>query len=258
MFYNETDKLDQHFLIDEDVINRFIKEADLKKTDVVVEVGPGKGNISKLIQGKVKKLYLIEKDYRLKPFLDKIDAEVIYDSVLDTFIPKCDKIVTSLPYSIIEPFISKIIRCDCSFILMITGSNYASSVTRKKITKLSLLTNAFFKAEKIMDILPDSFDPKPRVLSTMIKLTKIKETDLSDKMIIFRNLFFYQDKKLKNALVESIIRLKYLKGEKLTQKEARDIVKSLDLDSKLLDKKFETISNKELVYLDEKITNHFN
>ena len=252
-FYNEIDKLDQHFLIDKDVIDKFIEVSDLDKNDTIVEIGPGKGNISKLIVDEVKKLYLIEKDERLKPFLNNIKAEVIYGNVLDVFIPKCDKILTSLPYSIIEPFINKIIKCDFKYIVMITGSNYATSVQENKITKLALLTNCYFKFEKIMDILPSSFEPKPRVLSSMIKLTKIKESDLNDALIIFRNLFYYQDKKLKNALIEAFIRLNYLKGIKLTKKEAKKIIDSFDINNDILNKKFETLSNKEMNILYEKI-----
>ena len=257
-FINETDKLDQHFLVDQTIIDRFIKEANLKKSDVVVEVGPGKGNISKFIADKVKKLYLIELDRRLEKYLvplsyEKGNIELIFDSVLDTFIPECDKIITSLPYSIVEPFIYKVIKCDFKEMLMITGSRFANNVMENKITKLSLLTNSFFKVEKIMDIIPESFNPKPRVLSSMIKLTKIKETDLSDAMIILRNLYFYDDKKIKNALIESFIRLNYLKNIKLTQKEAKKIVNELNIDEVLLNKTFNSISNEELNIIYESI-----
>lgn len=257
-FINETDKLDQHFLVDQTIIDRFIEEANLKKSDVVVEVGPGKGNISKFIADKVKKLYLIELDRRLEKYLvplsyEKGNIELIFDSVLDTFIPECDKIITSLPYSIVEPFIYKVIKCDFKEMLMITGSRFANNVMENKITKLSLLTNSFFKVEKIMDIIPESFNPKPRVLSSMIKLTKIKETDLSDAMIILRNLYFYDDKKIKNALIESFIRLNYLKNIKLTQKEAKKIVNELNIDEVLLNKTFNSISNEELNIIYESI-----
>ena len=260
-FINETDRLDQHFLIDSEVIDRFIKEADLKSDDIIVEVGPGKGSISTLVAAKVKKLYLIELDERLdsflKPLAENSNVEIIYGNVLDTYIPECDKILTSLPYSIIEPFIKKVIKCNFKELLMITGSNYASSVLENKVNKLAILTNCFFKAEKIIDILPESFSPKPRVLSTMIRLSKIKENDLTDILIIFRNLYFYSDKKIKNSLVESFIRLEYLKGRKLTQKEAKLIIDKLNLEESLLAKNYSEISNDELEILYLKLKEHF-
>ena len=120
MFKNNPDELDQHFLIDKDVINNFIKVCNLSKDDVVLEIGPGNGTLTKLIAPKVKKLYVIEKDIRLKKYLDKIDnIEVIYDSCLDVDFPKVDKIITSLPYSIIEPFIYKLINTDFKELYMI-------------------------------------------------------------------------------------------------------------------------------------------
>ena len=110
--------------------------------------------------------------------------------------------------------------------------------------------------EKIMDILPESFNPKPRVLSSMIRLTPIKENDLSDNMIIFRNLYFYDDKKIKNSLVESFIRLNYLKNIKMTQKEAKKIVSELSINEELLGKTFNAISNEELNVIYESINTY--
>ena len=262
-FVNETNHLDQHFLIDEIVIDKFINEANLKSSDVVVEVGPGKGIISAIIADKVSKLYLIELDQRLEKYLiplsiKKGNIEVIFDNVLDTYIPECDKIITSLPYSIVEPFIYKIIKCNFKEILMITGSRFANNVSENKITRLSLLTNCFFKSKKIMDILPESFNPKPRVLSSMIKLHPIKENDLSNILVIFRNLYFYSDKKIKNSLVESFIRLNYLKNNKLTQKEAKAIVDKLCLNEKILNETFNEISNEELNILYDKVRGYMN
>ena len=95
-FINDKDKLDQHFLIDSNVINKFIEVSSLSKEDNVLEIGAGKGVLTKLIAPKVKKLYVIEKDIRLKPYLDGIpNCEVIYDNSLEVVFPKVDKIITS-------------------------------------------------------------------------------------------------------------------------------------------------------------------
>ena len=172
MFKNNPDELDQHFLIDKDVIYNFIRVCNLNNDDVVLEIGPGVGTLTKLIAPKVKKLYVIEKDIRLKPYLDKINnIDIIYGSCLDVPFPKVDKIITSLPYSIIEPFIYKVIHEDFNELYMIMGKNYCDNVINNKITNLSLLTNIYFDAYKYFDIYPDSFNPKPRVVSSLVKLT---------------------------------------------------------------------------------------
>ena len=89
MFVNNPNELDQHFLIDKDIINSFINICNLSEDDIVLEIGPGIGTLTKLIAPKVKKLYVIEKDIRLKPYLDKIDnIQVMYDSCLNVNFPK--------------------------------------------------------------------------------------------------------------------------------------------------------------------------
>ena len=247
MFINNPDELDQHFLIDKDVINNFIKACNLNKDDIVLEIGPGVGTLTKLIAPKVKKMYVIEKDTRLKPYLDKINnIDITYGSCLDIPFPRVDKIITSLPYSIIEPFIYKIIHEDFKELYMIMGKNYCDNVINNKITNLSLLTNIYFDTYKYFDIYPDSFNPKPRVVSSLIKLTF--KDKLNEKDMIFRNMYRLNDKLVKNALMESLI---IVKG--LTKRESKEYINKLNIDTEILNKKFCMISNEELKKLDDKL-----
>ena len=136
-FVNDSNYFDQHFLIDNEIIMTFIKSAKLNKKDIVVEIGPGKGNISKLIANRVKKLYCIELDCRLKPYLSKLEkqfknVEIIYDNALTVNLPICNKIVTSVPYSIIEPLINKLIHYHID-IYMIMGKKYVDNVINNQI-----------------------------------------------------------------------------------------------------------------------------
>lgn len=71
-FINNSDYFDQHFLNNNTIISTFVEEACLNKNDIIIEIGPGKGIITEKIAPKVKKVYCIELDNRLKPFLDKI------------------------------------------------------------------------------------------------------------------------------------------------------------------------------------------
>lgn len=247
MFINNPDELDQHFLIDKDVINNFIKVCNLNKEDVVLEIGPGVGTLTKLIAPKVKKMYVIEKDIRLKPYLDKINnIDVTYGSCLDVPFPKVNKIITSLPYSIIEPFIYKVIHQDFKELYMIMGKNYCDNVINNKITNLSLLTNIYFDVHKYFDIYPDSFNPKPRVVSSLIKLTF--KNKLDEKDMIFRNIYNLNDKLVKNALMESLI---IVKG--LTKRESKEYTNKLNINKEILNKKFCMISNEELKNLYDKL-----
>ena len=169
-FINDTAYLDQHFLIDKKVINTLIDESNIRLKDEIVEIGPGKGEISDTIARRCKHLTCIEIDKKLEPFINVLkerhnNIDVIYGSALDVYIPKCDKIISALPYSITEPFIEKLLRCDFDEAVLIVGKRFADNVIEKNHNKLALLTNSFFICEKMIDIGPAALDPMPIVMS---------------------------------------------------------------------------------------------
>ena len=257
-FVNDINYYDQHFLIDKTIINAFIDASHLKVNEDVVEIGPGKGDITDTIARRVNHLTCIEIDRNLEPFINVLkdkhsNIDVIYGSALNVYIPKCDKIISALPYSITEPFIEKLLRCEFDEAILIVGKKFADSVIDKKISKLSLLTSSFFRVDKIMDIGPDAFDPRPRVMSSMIRLTPIKREDLlySFKKFIFRELFFYRDKKLKNDLMEALIEFVKLHDKKLTKKESKKIISDYNLPKEMLNKRIENLSNEDFEILYE-------
>ena len=249
MFLNDTDRLDQHFLIDNEVINEFIKACDLDSNDEIVEIGPGNGVISRLVNPLVKSLTLVEKDSRLIKSLEDISGvRIINASILDIDIPKCNKIITSLPYSITEPFIYKIIDYKFDRLVMICGKHFADNVINNSLNKLAILTNSYFNVSKVLDIAPNSFNPKPRVYSTLLVLVPKDISKLSSNELIIRYLFKYRYMKLKNALKEIIIRI-----NNCTQREARNIVNSYNINSDILDKLFDDLSNEEVEEVYKKI-----
>ena len=251
-FVNDTNYYDQHFLIDKSIINAFVDAAELRINENVVEIGPGKGEISDTIARRVNHLTCIEIDRKLEPFINVLkdkhkNVDVIYGSAISVFIPDCDKIISALPYSITEPFIEKLLRCNFGEAILIVGKKFADNVLEKNKNKLALLTNSFFRVEKIMDIAPDAFYPEPRVMSSMIRLIPIKREELkmSFKRFMFREMFFFRERKLKNNLMESLIEFVKLHGKKLTKKEAKSIIEGYNLPKDMLNKRMENLSNEE-------------
>lgn len=249
-FIKDPQNFDQHFLIDDKIINEFINVANVLPTDEVLEIGPGEGVLTKLIAKKAKKVTCVELDQRLKLALEEIvkknnNVEIIYGNALDVYLPKCDKIITSLPYRIIEPFIHKLLKCEFNELFMIVGNRFAEGVLNKEKNKLSVLTNSFFRITKFIEILPDSFNPPPRVKSALIKLEPIGYFDLDDEYLMFRLLFNFREKKVKNNLQESLIKFFDFKNYKLTKKESKKIIENINLNEKLLNKTFETCTNED-------------
>lgn len=245
-FINDTNYLDQHFLIDDSIVNKLIDVSCLDKNDSVLEIGAGKGILSKKIINKVKKFTIIEKDKRLKNYLS--DYNVIYNDVLNEEIFGYNKIITSLPYSITEPFIYKLIDIDFEKLIMICGKNFADLIIEEKDTKLSLLTNLYFNIERIIDIEPKSFEPQPRVMSSLIILTQKDIKELNKEDIILRMLYKYRYMKVKNALKEILIKL-----DGITQREARHIITKFNISNNILDKLFDELSNNEVKELKNNI-----
>lgn len=246
-FKNNTDTLDQHFLVSETVINKFIEFCDLKKSDVCLEIGPGRGVLTKLIAPNVRKLTVIEKDERLEAYLKEIpNIDVIIGDAIYVSWPKVNKIITSIPYSIIEPFIKKLTKEDFDELVMMMGKNYCMSVLDKKITYLSLMTNVFFKVEKIIDVPKEAFKPEPRVMSSLVRIRPKKCLTKIDEL--FQNIYNLDHKKCKNAIIESLII-----RDNITQKEAKAVLNNMNIDDNILNKPFSLIKNEELEVLYNKL-----
>lgn len=246
-FKNNTDNLDQHFLVSETVINKFIEASNLTKNDICLEIGPGKGILTKIIAPKVKKLTVIEKDERLEEYLKEIpNINIIIGDAIKEPWPKVNKIITSIPYSIIEPFIKKLTKENFDELIMMIGKNYCMNAIDKKITYLSLMTNVFFNIEKIIDVPKEAFNPSPRVTSCLVRLTPKKELTKTEEL--FQKIYNLDHKKCKNAIIESLII-----RDNLTQKEAKEIVNSLNIDETILNKPFSLIKNEELETLYNKL-----
>ncbi len=256
-FENDINYLDQHFLVDKSIINKFIDESNFSFDDEVVEIGPGKGVLSEIIAKRCKHLTCIEIDRNLEHFISVLkhkydNVDVIYGNALNVYIPPCDKIISALPYSITEPFIEKLLRCEFKECMLIVGKRFADGVINKELNKLSLLTNCFFETTRIMDITPDAFDPAPRVMSSMIRIVPINRNSLKNnfKMYVFREMFFHRDKKLKNNLMEALIAFAKEHNQKLTKKESKAVIDSYEIDKDTLNKLMENLSNEEyeLIY----------
>lgn len=246
MFKNNIDELDQHFLKDNYIINKIINVSNINSNDKVLEIGAGKGVLSELINKKTNNFTIIEKDVRLKNYLK--NYKVIYNDVLKEDINNYDIIITSLPYSITEPFIYKLLDINFKRLIMICGKKFADEVIDKKINKLTLLTNLYFNTEKIIDIKPSSFEPQPRVMSSLIVIEKKEIDSLSTNELIMRYLYNYRYMKIKNALKEILIKI-----NNITQNEARKIISSYNIDDNILNKMFDEISNIELNEITNKI-----
>ena len=179
--------LGQNFLIDNGVIKQIVECASIKDR-VVLEVGPGTGNLTQeIIEKKPKKVFLIEKDAALLESLKKKlhhSMEFINKDILSVDETKLtdEKLIVfgNLPYNISTEILTKwILNIKSSFwfdklILMFqkeVADRIISTHNMSNYGRLSVISNWKLNIKKVIDIKPISFNPKPKVDSTLLIFT---------------------------------------------------------------------------------------
>jgi 16S rRNA (adenine1518-N6/adenine1519-N6)-dimethyltransferase len=209
--------LGQNFLIDKNIIDKITNTVSITGNEVL-EVGPGTGNLTKeILKKNPSKLYLVEKDSFLSENLKEIIDErvkIFNEDILkfDENLLSKNKIIVfgNLPYNIsteiLSTWITKL-KNDYWFsdLILMFQKEVADRIIAQFNTsaygRLSILTNWRLNINKICDISPESFSPRPKIQSSLIHFTpkknfaKIKDPLNLEK--ITRIFFSHRRKMLK-------------------------------------------------------------
>tara|TARA_A100000164_G_scaffold116952_1_gene103145 strand:- start:760 stop:1548 length:789 start_codon:yes stop_codon:yes gene_type:complete len=217
--------LGQNFLIDKNIINKIVSLTNIIDKNVL-EVGPGKGNLTEYILEKnPKKLYLVEKDNDLCNQLEikfRNNVEIINEDILkvDEKNISNDKLIVfgNLPYNISTEIIcSWVIKLEKNFwfseLILMFQKEVADRIISEKNTsnygRLSILLNWKMNIKKIFDIGPNSFSPKPKIDSTLLYFTPRKDyfpIQKSKNLEMVTRIFFNQRRKMiKNPLKQLFV-----------------------------------------------------
>ncbi len=179
--------LGQNFLIDKNIIDKIVNIVTITDNEIL-EVGPGTGNLTReILKNNPSKMYLVEKDAFLARSLEEtIDERVkIFNEDILKFNEKSlskNKIIVfgNLPYNISTEILSTWIinlKNDYWFsdlILMFqkeVADRIIAQFNKSAYGRLSILANWRLNIDKICDISPDSFSPKPKIQSSLIHFT---------------------------------------------------------------------------------------
>ena len=195
--------LGQHFLKNPRILKKIVHTIRPQKSDLIIEIGPGKGALTLPLVSQAGQVIAIEKDRSLAAFLQKKDLPNL--TVLEADILKVDlkklfkknsweavKLVGNLPYSISSPLLFKLLeeRELFSVCVFLFQKEFAERVCAKPGTKkyapLSILFQVYFSIRLHFFIPPDSFSPPPRVESALISLQKRKEPLFQLEEEVFR------------------------------------------------------------------------
>ncbi len=265
--------LGQNYLIDRNKRDQLIKFANLTKEDVVLEIGPGIGTLTIELAKRAKKVIAIEQDSNICQILENrlksenIDnVELINDDALNVEFPKFNKIISNLPYQISSPITFKFLNYDFQLAILMYQKEFASrmngKVGSKDYSRLSAMLYFKCDVETLASVSAESFIPKPKVDSTVVKLTpklpqltgelknlnidEISKTDFEIYSKFVKALFQHRNKKVKNALIDSRHIITDL--DKKEMKVKLNSIKQKKIEQ-LLTQRITTITPEEILYL---------
>ncbi|WP_455364117.1 16S rRNA (adenine(1518)-N(6)/adenine(1519)-N(6))-dimethyltransferase RsmA [[Eubacterium] cellulosolvens] len=210
-------KLGQHFLQDKQIIKRMIQLAKLKKDDIVLEVGAGKGSLTTPIIKKTKRTFIVEKDKQLfklleRMFLENPKVHFYRGDILTLRLPKYDKIVSSLPYSISSKFFLWLMRQDFQTAVLLLQKEYADKLIAppgsKKYGRLTVLSGHAFNIKICETVTPEAFMPPPKIISSIVIVTKKHIISNFDEnfFVDFVSYLFSQRRKKLNRAVRKFVK----------------------------------------------------
>lgn len=206
-------RLGQNYVVDEDLISCILDAACLSKSSTVLEIGSGTGNLTLPLAEAAGRVIAVEVDGAAAKYLmglaaEQGNVEVVNGDILAMELPKADRVVSNLPYSISTPITFKLLLEGDFGLAALT---YQTEVAERLLaqpgshgySRLSVMSSLFASIERVRDFPPESFYPRPRVGSTIIKMRKKgrRGPDLSSLDGTLKALFSQRRRSLRKALV---------------------------------------------------------
>ncbi len=209
----------QNFLNDNNILDKIASTINPTEKDLIIEIGPGSGNLTKKLQNYNAYLLCYEIDLSLKEKLEKIKKDktiILFKDFLTTDIKDDIKnipyeniyVVANIPYYITTPIIEKIALSDINpkSLTLMMQKEVGERLTAKPQTKdygyITVLLNYFYDIEPLFNVSRKCFYPMPNVDSTVVKFTSKDKLNLDfNKFNIFlKNAFKFKRKNLRNNL----------------------------------------------------------
>lgn len=207
----------QNFLVDRGLISKIAAAINPLKTDRIVEIGPGRGAITRMLADSGCDLTLIEIDRDLSAALavDFPMARLITQDVMQIDFTELAssgaglRIVGNLPYNISTPLLFKLFQHanvieDMYFMLQLEVVDRMTAVpSTKSYGRLSIMTQLHCDPQKMFEVPPEAFSPRPKVQSAIIRLIpKEERLEVDAKLLesILRQAFSARRKTIRNAM----------------------------------------------------------
>lgn len=212
-------KYGQNFLNDQGILQKIYKSISPNPNDLIIEVGPGSGNLTKWLQKYNCNIICYEIDESLQEqlksiknektqifFKDFLEADLTVD--LSTIKYENLYVIANIPYYITTPIIKKITFANINpqGLVLMVQKEVADRLSAKPQTKdysyITVLLNYFYDIKKLFNVSKNCFYPRPNVDSAIIKLTpnNKEKTDFNIFNNLIESAFQFKRKNLRNNL----------------------------------------------------------
>ena len=216
--------LGQHFLSDSRTAGRILDAADLSTNDLVVEIGPGRGILTRRLVDRVKRVVAIELDGELAAALPSrlgfpvnltcIEADARDVNLAELISPEtCYKVVANLPYYAANPIVRRFLEAQPKpevLVVMVqqeVAKNMVAQPGNMRI--LSVATQFYAKAKIVCSVPPKYFRPAPKVTSAVVRLDVLPEPAVivaseEDFFQVVRSGFAAPRKQIRNSISQGL------------------------------------------------------
>lgn len=214
--------LGQNFLQDENILKNIANSITTKTNDLIIEIGPGKGALTKYLKEKNSFLICYEIDERMKEILKKLEdnkTKIIFNDFLQADIINDSQefayeniyIIANIPYYITTPIIKKVIKQEKlkSMTLLIqkeVAERLSAKPGSKSYGSLTVYLNYYFNINYLFNVSKYAFNPIPKVESAVVNFERIKnKISVKNEELFFKLIndsFKMKRKTLKNNLKE--------------------------------------------------------
>lgn len=195
MAHQARKRFGQHFLTDGGVIDAIVRAIDPRPGDAMVEIGPGLAAMTQPLVERLGQLTVIELDrdlaarLRQHPHLTVIESDVLKVDFAAA-LPERLRVVGNLPYNISSPILFHLLPfadrvLDQHFMLQKeVVDRMAAAPGNKEYGRLSVMLQWRYDIEALFDVDPESFDPPPRVMSAIVRMTPWQAPAVMDQALM--------------------------------------------------------------------------
>jgi 16S rRNA (adenine1518-N6/adenine1519-N6)-dimethyltransferase len=202
--------LGQHFLVDHNILRVIERLAELAPGDVVLEIGPGLGVLTRFLAERVAHVHAAEVDRRLGVHLVGIDGMTLHwgDALhLDvaSLEPPPDKLVANLPYNIATPVVAESLALDqlglwCVMVQREVADRFFAVPSTKAYGAVSVLVQLATERTGLHPVSREVFRPRPNVDSALVAFRRIAPGAPAEVKRLVEAAFGHRRKTLANAL----------------------------------------------------------